>query len=53
MIVYKKSVDLVDLDMQSPTLMGILWVNRFTTTKGVYRNARGKCGKIPNKVCER
>lgn len=33
--------------------MGLLWVNRFTTKKGIYRNARGKCRKIPNKVCER
>lgn len=53
MIVYRKSVDLVDPRAENPIFMGQMGVNRLITKKGIYRNARGKCGKIPNKVCER
>lgn len=53
MIVYRKSVDLVDPQAENPILMGQMGVNRLITKKGIYRNARGKCGKIPNKICER
>lgn len=53
MIVYRKSVDLVDPQAKNPILMGQMGVNRFTTKKGIYRNARGKGRKIPYKICER
>ena len=53
MIVYRKSVDLVDPQAENPILMGQMRVNRIITKKGIYRNARGTCRTIPSKICER
>ena len=53
MIVYINIVYLVYPILRNPIRMGKIGYTNFYKKKGIYRNARGKCGKIPNKVCER
>lgn len=53
MIVYKISVDTVDKKTVSPIPMGKFMSTDLQHRKEYIENARGKCGKIPNKVCER
>lgn len=53
MIVYEISVDIVDKRAVSPIHMGKLMSTDLQQRKEFIKNARGKCGKIPNKICER
>lgn len=45
MIVYRKSVDLVDPQAENPILMGQMGVNRFTTKKGIYKKCKRQMWK--------
>lgn len=53
MIVYRKSVDVVDKRTVDTILMGKLVSTNFQQRKEFIKNARGKCRKIPNKICKR
>lgn len=53
MIVYRISVNTVNANRKNLIRMGKSALTRIQHRKEYIENARGKCGKIPNKVCER
>lgn len=53
MIVYINIVYLVYLIPRNPIRMGKIGYTTFYKRKEFIKNARGKCGKIPTKICER